>query len=71
MCMQKDKVWLECNHRAFYRFEPCVRFGRGCFGAGGDHEEVPVQDICADCKRKDPNPAAREADRLRREMELR
>ncbi|KAK4201570.1 putative DNA repair protein rhp41 [Triangularia verruculosa] len=71
MCMQKDKVWVECNHRAFFRFEPCVRFGRGCFGAGGDHEEVPVQDICSDCKRKDPNPAAREADRLRREMELR
>lgn len=71
MCMQKDKVWLECNHRAFFRFEPCARLGHGCFGAGGDHDEVHVQDICADCKRKDPNPAAREAERVRREMELR
>ncbi|KAK0672931.1 putative DNA repair protein rhp41 [Cercophora samala] len=69
--MQKDKVWLECNHRAFFRFERCPRFGKDCFGAGGDHDEVHVQDICADCKRKDPNPAAREAERVRREMEHR
>ncbi len=49
MCHQWDSVWT-CGHRGFYQYENCPVFGTQCLGAGGNHKELKVADICDDCK---------------------
>jgi hypothetical protein len=70
MCMQVDYLFT-CGHRCFWHLESCRNFGTGsqtCFGAGGQHRDEPIDQICADCKvrRLDPNPGARKHDPYRK-----
>ncbi|KAK0668487.1 hypothetical protein QBC41DRAFT_122456 [Cercophora samala] len=72
MCVQSDWVFT-CGHRAFAKFDNCPKFGRGCFGQNGTHQDVYVQDICNDCKLRplDPNPQAVSDDPYRKKRALR
>ncbi|KAK0629011.1 hypothetical protein B0T17DRAFT_588968 [Bombardia bombarda] len=63
MCMQIDYVFA-CGHRAFAKFDNCINFGRTCLGAGGNHQDQPVQEICQ--KRKAPPTAATSSRRVTR-----
>ncbi|KAK0704140.1 hypothetical protein B0T21DRAFT_299358 [Apiosordaria backusii] len=60
MCIQWNYFYIAegCGRRSSARFDNCPSFGRGCSGAGGNHGDIPVEDICADCKNRalDPNP---------------
>lgn len=49
MCMQIDYVF-SCGHRSFAKFDNCPNFGRTCYGAGGNHLEQPVAEICRECE---------------------
>ncbi|KAK4217238.1 hypothetical protein QBC37DRAFT_370192 [Rhypophila decipiens] len=60
MCFQIDNIFA-CGHRGFAKYDYCVNFGKTCYGAGGNHQDRPVQEICRDCQMRklDPNPNAR------------
>ncbi|KAK3360890.1 hypothetical protein B0T24DRAFT_540060 [Lasiosphaeria ovina] len=66
MCLQIDYLFT-CGHRNFAKFDKCADFGLTCYGAGGNHEDKPVQDVCRDCKIRtyDPNPDGRSNDPYR------
>ncbi|KAJ9151197.1 hypothetical protein NKR23_g3321 [Pleurostoma richardsiae] len=51
MCIQYNFLF-KCGHRGFDKFHNCPEFGRSCLGAGGNHKDTPVQDICSECKRR-------------------
>ncbi|KAK3365449.1 hypothetical protein B0H63DRAFT_405593 [Podospora didyma] len=69
MCLQMDYLFT-CGHRGFAKFDNCANFGLTCYGAGGNHQDLLVQDVCNDCKRRvyDPNPNGRSNDPYRKKQ---
>ncbi len=55
MCKQIDYVF-SCGHRSFAKFDNCVNFGNGCFGANGNHLEHHVANICKECEMRKLSP---------------
>ncbi|KAK3381632.1 hypothetical protein B0H63DRAFT_524333 [Podospora didyma] len=49
MCLQMDYLFT-CGHRGFAKFDNCANFGLTCYGAGGNHQDLLVQDVCNDSR---------------------
>lgn len=49
MCVQINNIF-SCGHRSFKRFDNCPKFGQTCLGAGSNHEDQTVNQVCKDCK---------------------